>query len=309
VGSLESLAAAGLLAVDGARGAAVGHDRALLAGACRRGELVRVRRGWYIGSSTWESLSPDQRYAAEVTVAARGLTVGVPSHWSAAALLSLPMVGRRGSAVHLTHEAAAGGRSGHGVVRHGSGVPPEVHEVDGIRVTSVSRTVVDLARIGGLVAGVCAADHALREQLTTLVDLARALDALGSARGIRSARTAVALATPRAESVGESLSRLRMHQLGVPAPTLQHVVTDARGFVGRVDFWWEGAGVVGEFDGRHKYGVGHGDDPRAAADRLWDEKRREDRIRATGAKVVRWTWSDAWAGAPMAAMLRAAGVR
>lgn len=308
MGSVESLAAAGLLAVHGARGSDVGHDRALLAAACRRGELVRVRRGWYLGSATWESMSSDERYAVEVSVAARSLTVGVPSHWSAAAVLALPMVGRRGSAVHLTHGVVGGGRSGHGVVRHASDAPLELHEVDGVRVTSVARTVVDLARVGGLVAGVCAADHALREEMTTRAELTRVLDSLGPARGTRTARTAVALATPAAESVGESLSRSRMHQLGVPTPTLQHVVTDARGFVGRVDFWWEDAGVVGEFDGRQKYGVDAGTDPRAAADRLWQEKRREDRIRATGAHVVRWTWADAWAGAPMAEALRAAGV-
>jgi hypothetical protein len=307
--TFAGLASAGLVAVEGSRGASVGHDRGLLAAACRRGELVRVRRGWYIGAATWQSMSADERYATEVAVAAGGFGSVALSHWSAAALLALPMVGRRGSSIHVTHAPSSGGRSSRGVVRHASAGQVDVVVIDGVRVTSAARTVVDLARAGGLLAGVCAADHALRESTTTTDELARQIDSLGCARGVRNARAAIGFATAESESVGESLSRVRMHQLGVPAPALQHVVADAHGFVGRVDFWWPRAGVVGEFDGRQKYGVAAGDDPRAAAERLWDEKRREDRIRATGVTVVRWTWADAWSGGPMVAALRTAGVR
>lgn len=300
---------AGLLAVAGVRGATVGHDRAYLAAACRRGDLVRVRRGWYLGARTWKAMSDDERYRVTVVAAARGLESAVLSHWSAAAVWNLPMVGRRGSSVHVTHAPASGGRSSHAVVRHAAAGVDDVAEVEGLRLTPVARTVVDLARAAGLLAGVCAADHALRERMTTLSELAREVAVIGAVRGVRDARSMVGFASPAAESVGESLSRVRMHQLGVPAPVLQHVVSDARGFVGRVDFWWPGCGVVGEFDGRQKYGVAVDEDPRAAADRLWREKQREDRIRSTGAAVVRWTWADAWTGGPMVTRLRAAGVR
>lgn len=55
--------------------------------------------------------------------------------------------------------------------------------------------------------------------------------------------------------------------------------------------------MVGEFDGREKYGraVRPGDDVREV---LWREKRREDRIRATGLAVVRWVWSEIEDGGP-----------
>ena len=62
--------------------------------------------------------------------------------------------------------------------------------------------------------------------------------------------------------------------------------------------------MAGEFDGRTKYGAAG-----SGADSRWREKRREDRLRAVVAAVVRWTWEDAWLGAPMIDLLRRAGVR
>ena len=141
----------------------------------------------------------------------------------------------------------------------------------------------------------------------TAADLTVEIVGLDRRRGVRAARRAIALLDPLSESPGESLSRVRMAELGIPTPHLQRELRDAYGFVARVDFMWPERGVVGEFDGRSKYGMDG--DTRAAADRLWQEKLREDRIRALGLTVVRWTWDDAWLGEPMAAKLRAAGVR
>ncbi|NTV39176.1 MAG: hypothetical protein HGA51_04360 [Demequinaceae bacterium] len=79
--------------------------------------------------------------------------------------------------------------------------------------------------------------------------------------------------------------------LGLAHPERQHEIWDGDGHVGRSDFWWAGSRVVGEFDGRVKYGRA---DPagRASEDVLWAEKRREDRIRTTGVTVVRWTVAE-----------------
>ena len=58
---------------------------------------------------------------------------------------------------------------------------------------------------------------------------------------------------------------------------------DAQGLIGIVDMWWESLGVVGEADGAVKY------DERQV---LYQEKVREDRIRAKGLRFVRWGWED-----------------
>ncbi len=58
-----------------------------------------------------------------------------------------------------------------------------------------------------------------------------------------------------------------------------------RAFVGRVDAWYEEAAVAIEFDGRVKYVDPR--DGRTPGEVAWDEKRREDRIRATDVRFVR----------------------
>ncbi|NUL45260.1 hypothetical protein F7P69_08645 [Cellulosimicrobium funkei] len=77
----------------------------------------------------------------------------------------------------------------------------------------------------------------------------------------------------------------------VPEP--QHDVYDAAGrWVARVDHWWEGIGLAGEFDGLTKYSGDYarpGESPETA---LVREKAREDAIRRTGSGVMRWVWKE-----------------
>lgn len=73
-----------------------------------------------------------------------------------------------------------------------------------------------------------------------------------------------------------------MKLAGLPIPTLQFVVRDRDGVhVARVDFAWEDLGVVGEYDGKVKYGrllkPGHD-----VGEVVHQEKLREERIRRCG---------------------------
>ena len=269
--------------------------------------LQRVRRGAYTDAAAWTTSDEDRRHlvrAHAVTGAAR--TPPVLSHGSAAVVHGLPLVGRRDDRVHVVRGAADGGRSRGDVVRHTVEDVPDPVTVGGLLVTDVARTIVDLARADGVVAGVVAGDHALRLRVTTRAEVAAEVERLRpGARGRRRACDALRLLDGRSESPGESLSRVRMDEAGLPVPMLQHEVHDRVGFAGRVDFWWPDHGVVGEFDGRSKYGA----TGTAAADAVWREKLREDRLRASGARVVRWTWRDAWDRDPMIRLLRSAGVR
>ncbi|MCC2334641.1 hypothetical protein [Cellulomonas wangsupingiae] len=276
---------------------------ALMQRRAASGQVVRVRRGTYVGADEWQGLDERAREVVRVrAVHAAAARAPVFSHWSAAAVLGLPVIGRRDAGVHVVRAPAGGGRSHGDVVRHAARGDVAVAVRDGITVTSAARTVVDLARVGGVVAGVVAGDAAVRHGWASLDELRREVERGGTGRGVRAARAAVDLVDGRSESPGESLSRVRMAQWGLPAPVLQHEVRARHGFVGWVDFWWPELGVAGEFDGRVKYGTD-------AADVLWEEKLREDRLRASGLGVARWTWSDAWAGDPMVARLRTAGVR
>lgn len=300
------LRAAGLLRTADAPSPARGD---LMRRAAARGDLRRLRPGAFVGTEHWTALDDDERHRLAVRAAvAAAPTPVLVSHGSAAVLWGLPVVGVRDRRVHLTCRRSSGGLSRGDVARHAVGLPVAEAVADGLRVTTPARTVVDLARTAGFLAGVAAGDAALRLGLVTPDDLEREVHTARRRRGVRVARDVVRFVDGRSESAGESLSRVRMRELGLPDPEPQREIRDRNGFVGRVDFWWEEFGVIGEFDGRAKYGLD--DEPSAAADRLWREKLREDALRAaTGGTVVRWTWVDAWAGLPMGNRLRRAGLR
>jgi very-short-patch-repair endonuclease len=72
-----------------------------------------------------------------------------------------------------------------------------------------------------------------------------------------------------------------------------------------VDFLWRDWKVVGEFDGKLKYGreLREGEDPGEA---VFREKIREDRLRELGYIVVRWVWDDLRQPERLAARIRRA---
>jgi hypothetical protein len=116
------------------------------------------------------------------------------------------------------------------------------------------------------------------------------------------------MADGRADNPGESFSRVVLVQLGLAPDDLQVPVYDEEGLVGFADFGWQG--VLGEFDGKGKYGVGDPSaDPDRAVRKVWQEKRREDRLRV-GHEVVRWGMAELYQpqrlrGRVLAAMARA----
>ncbi len=83
-----------------------------------------------------------------------------------------------------------------------------------------------------------------------------------------------------------------MIELGLPLPDLQIEVRDPSGrLLGRADFGWREQRLLGEFDGRVKYGrlLRPGQD---AGDAVFEEKRREDAMRDENWSVVRWVWRE-----------------
>ena len=82
--------------------------------------------------------------------------------------------------------------------------PEDVVLVGRRRVTSATRTVVDVARIVPFEQGVIVADAALRLGLTTHEQLAEQLKRSRRMPGARAAGRVIAFADGRSESVGES---------------------------------------------------------------------------------------------------------
>jgi hypothetical protein len=164
--------------------------------------------------------------------------------------------------------------------------PDEVTSVDGVPVTSVARTVVDLGRLLSFERALVPADAALHRRLVTPEALVEAVDRGARRPRNRAARRVVAFADAGAESPGETRSRVAIRRVGLPPPVLQYRVTGTR-----TDFAWEEFRTVGEFDGKLKYGrsLRPGQDP---GDAVFEEKRREDALRDHGLEVARWVWDE-----------------
>ena len=233
----------------------------------------------------------------------------VVSHTSAAAIYGLPVWSQHLDRVHVTRNRRGGGQTRRWVRVHGAPLGEADVVADGGRlVTSLSRTVVDLGCSVPLAQAVAAGDVALTR--INREEIERVLRRQAGRTGIGRARRAVALLDPRSESAGESYSRVVFHLAGLPAPEPQYrVLTPDGRFVGRCDFGWPEFGVLGEFDGKKKYGRLRRKPGQTAEDVLIEEKRREDRLRALGWAVVRWMWSDLSHSEPLLAQIREAIAR
>jgi hypothetical protein len=271
-----------------------GFDDAELARMVRRGELRRLQRGTYAHSPAELPTDVLARHRLTVLATIPGLrSPAVVSHHSAAVLHGLPVWGVPLDRVHVTRRPPATGSGSTRLHQHVGRVPDEhLTVVDGLAATSVTRTVVDVARSTPFESAVVVTDRALRTGGTTRQDLEVCIARMGRVPGIRAAARVVDFADPLSESVGESRSRVLIHRLGLAAPGLQVRVRRRDGSVmARCDFGWEEHRTLGEFDGRVKYGrlLRPGQEP---GEVLFREKRREDELRDHRWQVARWTWDD-----------------
>lgn len=258
------------------------------------GNLRRIRRGRYVVRDDWDAADEQQRHclrARELACEMAGRAV--VSHESAALLHGLALPAGFPSRIHLTWPGSPGRSGTPNVTPHRGRLDDvDVVQLDGVAVTSVARTVFDVGRLGVWTRAISAADSALHLRLCSRADLADVVRRTERTPGGSRARRIIEFADGLSESVGESICRLRMAQLGLPIPTLQSLVTSLdQASTYRVDFEFLGLRTVAEFDGKIKYGrlLAPGQTPGDAA---FAEKVREDRIRDTGRQFVRIVWSD-----------------
>ena len=262
-------------------------------GLSRSGRIRRLGRGAYVDEDTIESADDAGRHRLQIEALAPVLAPDAAfSHQSAAVLYGLPLWSTPLDRVHVTRDRAGRGRTRRAAFVHGSALHGSVAEVDGFRVTDPARTVVDLACTLPFEAAIVAGDAALRHRALEPGHLDLELLRAAGRHGIAAARRAVSAMDGDSESVGESRSRAFFHEQGLPIPLLQGEVRDRKGrLVGRVDFLWDEERVIGEFDGRVKYGrlLRPGQEP---GDVVYAEKMREEALRDLGFRVVRWAWAD-----------------
>jgi predicted transcriptional regulator of viral defense system len=246
---------------------------------------VRLRKGIYTSSVVLAAAEDRDRHLLACIAVLLSLDPGPAlSHASSARVHGLVVPSVSGSDVRLTDDEQW--RSGRGYrVARAQLTATDVRPWLSFRATSVPRTLVDCAREWSQLDSVIAMDAAMHAKLATRPELLAAVLSARHRPGVARAARALHLADGRAESPLETKGRLRLLASGLPLPELQVDLHDEHGFVGRVDAWYEEAALALEFDGWVKYADPR--DDRTPAQVAWEEKRREDRIRATDVRVVR----------------------
>jgi very-short-patch-repair endonuclease/predicted transcriptional regulator of viral defense system len=272
----------------------------------RQGFLRPLGRGVYACASAVSAVrGPAGEHALRIAAALAACGPdAVGSHHHAAVVHGLDLLGQPPAAVAVTRPpTGTSSRTGRpGVHIHSAALPAgHVTARLGVGVTSVARTVADLARASSFRAGVAVADSALRTGQTCQAELRAVLAECHRWPGSQRAQRVVAFADGRAESVLESVSRVVFREQQLPYPDLQVWVGRDDVVVGRVDFLWRSQRTIGEADGAAKYA-----DPGRAMAQL----RRDAELRAAGFEVVHFTWEEIMrVPAQVAATIRAAFTR
>lgn len=171
--------------------------------------VVTLRPGGYVAADEPALADPAARHALAVAAALPHLSPdSVVSHGSAAVLHGLPVWRIPLDRVAVTRDRRSGGRRTRRVHVHTAALDPdEVTEVDGMRVTTVARTVADLARTVPFEQAVVVADAALRAEPhgkgLWRGELLASIERGARRPGCPDARRVVRFADGRAEGPGE----------------------------------------------------------------------------------------------------------
>jgi predicted transcriptional regulator of viral defense system len=282
---LQSVAALRLGVFTSQEALTAGYSVDDIKAALRSGRWLRLRKGVYTTRDRLAAADDRERHLLDCVAVLLCLEPGpVLSHSSGARLhgLSVP----RGETPDVRVTSVDQWRRGRGYRVARAALPPgDVVPWSTFRTTTVARTLVDCGREWSQLHAVVAMDAALNDGLVRRAELQEAVHSARHRTGASAAARALGLSDGRAESPLETEGRLALLAAGLPAPELQVELHDARGFVARVDAWYDDAALALEFDGRVKYQDPR--DDRSPGDVLWEEKRREDRARALDVRFVR----------------------
>ena len=256
----------------------VDPDQLLVALRC--GRLRRIQRSIYAPRSI--ELTP--LAIARAAIVSSGVPQAVASHGTAARAHGLTVV-RPSRVEHVTVPLEKRRKRRPDLEFHTRSIQVgDVVVLDGVPVTSIGRTVTDLACQLDRFSAVWMIDDAIRTGVCGRAELDAIASSWRGGLGSGVVKHRIDEADGRSESILETAARLTLADAGVPLPTAQFEVTDQWGqFVARLDGGYPDDRVALEFDGRSVH------DAPAAAHR---DRGRQNRLAALGWTVLRFTWWD-----------------
>lgn len=272
-----------------------GYDDRAVTQAVRSRWWHRIRRGYYTFAEVWATLDATSRHRVRAHAVAHSLGRAVAlSHVSGAIEHGIAVWGQPLDRVHVTRLDGAAGRIEGDVVHHvGRCLARDVTEINGVAVLVPGRCAVEVGCLGSSESALVSLDSTLALGLDDERGLFGHFARMERWPDTRHLHIPIRMADAGAQSPGESRGRWLFLQGGIPAPITQFPVCDAAGeLIGTSDWAWPDHGLLGEFDGKVKYGrlLLPGQDP---GEVVFAEKHREDRMReASGCAMVRIIWSD-----------------
>lgn len=181
---------------------------------------------------------------------------------------------------------------------------PKEHRatINGAEVSTLERTLIDVARSYNLDVSVPMIDDALHRKLTTREKIRATLAQCLEKRNAAKVRLAIDLADSRRESPAEAVAAVRFYEHGITG--LEPQVTFRADSVNReirVDFCHRRARLIIEIDGIGKLYLGSG----VPRQELEEERRREQWLRDEGWQVIRISWKELFQEAKFYDILRA----
>jgi very-short-patch-repair endonuclease len=169
----------------------------------------------------------------------------------------------------------------------------EVRSLEGLRVTSVARTVLDLGHVVDENVMERAVESALRKRYVSVSELKAAVDPLPFEGGTSALRALLArrpATTPPTGSDAETQFLQLARRSGLPEPQRQFSVPSYEGHFS-IDFAWPGRRLAVEIDGAGVH---------ASREALNRDLRRQNRILLSlapaGWMLLRFTWDDVTQG-------------
>lgn len=256
----------------------------------RRTDIDPVSRGLY----------PPVDWDFDLAAAARSLSAASPGAWishvTAARLqgLFLPPWLADCNELHLSKPRKLPSARRKGVLGHTVRVfDGEVEESQGIRMTTRSRTWLDLAVRLPLYDLVCIGDQLIRvprpefegrtAPYATLPELRTMLDRHRNRQGVVRAREALELMRVGADSAPETRLRLAMVDAGLPEPDLQVRLRPEDSFSPAADLGFRARRIAIQYDGGHHLEEGQ----------ILSDRRRDKAFRAAGWTVLVFGKDDA----------------
>lgn len=272
-----------------------GYSGSAIARMVRRKEWIRFRHGAYAFADEWRALDPVGRHQIRSNAVMRSLGDAVAlSHVSGCIRHGIDVWGMSLARVHVTRLDGGPGRIEGDVVHHeGLVLDADVVRVGGQQVLLPQRCVLEAGSRAGGEAALCVFESGLRQEKYDVDALERQYELMKAWPFMRHVLVPVRMASPLSGSVGESRGKWIFRAIGVPAPICQYEIRYPNGdLAGRTDWAWPDHQLLGEFDGRIKFGrlLKPGQHP---GDAVFAEKHREDILRElTSFAMMRFIWTD-----------------